>query len=512
MAKKQKNWEDVLGMKPEKIRRSFSKGIEEKAQREQNYHDNVAARDKIFGEVAGMKPEEFPEPFSEEQRDRLYDKGVYKESQLPAYRRAYKRGEQRGTTPSADAEGTGAPQQQQLLPGQMQGESFSSWLQRQEEHNSRWNKTPENTDGDGPYELNMEGWHYDDDGKLVDKDGNEVDGWTDEPDKLSAYALGIDDESAMNEAYSRASQAARQSFREGNGDRYATLETAFGVDPDRVRRNEEELKRIEQDRRRSGLFHGLATVADIISASAGGNVWKRDADNRDYAKESQLVRAQEAADALNASKQKEAYRLQLLKAEDQYADQVGKQAAADLKSRRDIEHKRWIRFHMNHQKDLDRANAAEIARKNRESQEKIAQNRNTTQIVVAESRNEGGSGGAKDKTFYIGTENKRKKVSKAMYDSYVNELMVVIRRYAQAIPIGADPDAEGNVTLQKALKAYIYKNSSNVLMPSASAGGDQVDLTGTTGYPKAILKKYLGSETLAALDRYWQSVLESGGE
>lgn len=493
--------------------REFQKGLNDKAKREQNYHDNIEARDKIFGEVAGIKPEEFPAPFSEEQRDRLYDKGVYKESQLPSYRRAYKRGEQRGNTPSANASGTGAPQQQQLLPGLMQGESFSSWLQRQEEHNSRWNKTPENTGGDGPYELDMEGWHYNEDGVLVDKDGKPVAGWTDEPDKLTAYEMIFDDDDSLNEAYNRANQSARKAFRDSNQEYYDTLESAFGVDPERIRLDEEQLKQIEKERRRSGLFHGLASVIDMVTAAGGGDVFKREADSRDYAKESQLIRAQQAADALTKDKAKNDYRLQLMKQEGLYADQAGKQAAADLKNRRDIEQKRWNRFQMNHQKDLDRVNAAYIASKNRETQEKIAANRNTTQIIVAENRNESGSGGAKDKTFYIGTTSGRKAVSKAVYDSYIKHLMTIIRNNAQAIPFGADPDAKDNVTLAAALKnKYIYRNSSKVFMPISSANGDQYDITGTTGYPKEIFKKYLGEETLKALDSYWKTVLESVGE
>lgn len=491
---------------PEGLMKEFQKGMKEKAKREQNYHDNIEARDKIFGEVAGIKPEEFPAPYNEQRRDKLYDKGVYKKSQLPLYRAAYKRGDrryqrqQRQQQVENPVETAQSVQRGPLGFAQMNGQSFADFIRQQDQHNSRWNATTENGEG---YNPDINEWHYNDDGELVDKEGKPVAGFTDPADKLTAYEMIFDDDDSLNEAYNRANQSARKAFRDSNQEYYDTLESAFGVDPERIRLDEEQLKQIEKERRRSGLFHGLASVIDMVTAAGGGDVFKREADSRDYAKESQLIRAQQAADALAKDKAKNDYRLQLMKQEGLYADQAGKQAAADLKQRRDITQKRWQQFQTNNQKNIDNANRRWIAQKNAEA----AANR----LSMSQQNNTDKNTNTPDKTFVIGTGNGAKRVSQAMYESYVNTLMTIIRNNAANIPIGADPNADGNVTLGKAMKAYIYKNSNKQLMPVISSGGDQYDIThGIDGYPKAVLKKYLGEETLKALDKYWKDVLESG--
>lgn len=498
MADREREWEDMLG-NPRQVRRAFESGLKDKEQREKNYHDNIAARNKIFGDVADMSPEDFPPPYNEEQRDRLYDKGVYKESQLPSYRRAYKRGKQRGTTPSADAEGTGAPQQQQLLPGQRAGESFSSWLQRQEEHSSRWNRLPDDNDGQEElaakqrrgqpiYGLDpVTGEQVPVEQMQTPKKKQNTSTQQEDSDKTDEqlqreYAQGASD------AYTRGYDAqldAYKSARQGEQD----LINSLGVSQERMDAYNARRADNEKARRNDALWRGLSTIVDMGIAAGHGNVYERKPRDVDYDKTRQLIDAEENSEYMQMMKQRQQAQNQF----DQRADQAARAGGdAALKG---------------YLKEVDAAEKERLSEINNafkaEYQEKQMQLKRELETKRG-SRSGGGSRTNKDLVTINGTSGAIK-VSHAMLNDYYNSLIDVINGTETL----NDRGKKTHALKSACIRAGLLDENGN-LTYGASQKIQAMMVNGGRPYP-SFFDDYVSAAVRQELINQWNDVLASGG-
>lgn len=538
---------EYYGENGKEFQRDFERGLNDREKQERNYHRNIEARDKIFGEVAGIAPEEFPAPYNETRRDKLYEKGVYRKSQLPSYRAAYKRANNRYERQVRTGRGywgqqASAPapmaEEEQKLKG-MTSQEFADYIRQQEQHNSRWNAADENgnqgnQNGQGGQGGDIPQQELPTMEILTDENGNEyfinengervyefdVPDVTVEDSKNGA-AFGNSD-MRMAAASQKGYQEAMKTFREANPEAYETLYSAFGVDPERMQYNEEELKRIAAEKKRSGIFHGLATVADILTAAGGGDVYKREPDSRDYDKESQMIRAQEAAEALQANKDRNAYRLQLRKEAADYAKAVGKAAADNEKQNIINEEKQryrdWKDNYQANEHDF-KMKLEQFLEQGREERLKYAQQqanyRTKLSVDGAKERQEMANKGAADRQnekdlisiVVKGTDGKRKvvKVNAALYSHYIGSL----QEYIGMNMAGDDSD------FMIAMMPYFTSDKNNPTKVTANKGGNGQHMVVNDGHAMPdIMRTKLnsteqGKEIAKDFDRMWQGVLDS---
>ena len=495
MAKKEyEDWQDIANEDTRKVRRMFREGLRERQQREQNYHDNVEARNKIFGEVADMGPEDFPPPYNEEQRDRLYDKGVYRKSQLPSYRRAYRQGER---------EHQGEPTEMQQRLANMSSEEARRFFDQQERHNSRWNRLPDDDDGQEElaakqrrgqpiYGLDpVTGKQVPVDEMQTPKPKQNTSTQQEDSDKTDEqlqreYAQGASD------AYTRGYDAqldAYKSAHQGEQD----LINSLGVSQERMDAYNARRADNEKARRNDALWRGLSTIVDMGIAAGHGNVYERKPRDVDYDKTRELINAEENAEYQQMMKQRQQAQNQF----DQRADQAARAGGdAALKG---------------YLKEVDAAEKERLSEINNafkaEYQEKQMQLKRELETKRASrsggSRSSGG-GTNKDIVTINGTSGAIK-VSHAMLNDYYNSLIDVINGTETL----NDRGKKTHALKSACIRAGLLDEKGN-LTYGASQKIQAMMVNGGRPYP-SFFDDYVSAAVRQELINQWNDVLASGG-
>lgn len=500
MADREREWEDMLG-NPRQVRRAFESGLKDKEQREKNYHDNIAARDKIFGEVADMSPEDFPPPYNEEQRDRLYDKGVYRKSQLPSYRRAYRQGER---------EHQGEPTEMQQRLANMSSEEARRFFDQQERHNSRGNRLPDDNDGQEELAAKQRRGQpiYGLDpvtGKQVPVDEMQTPKPKQTPKPTQNTSTQPEDSDKTDEQLQREyAQGASDAYTRGYDaqlDAYKNahqgeqdLINSLGVSQERMDAYNARRADNEKARRNDALWRGLSTIVDMGIAAGHGNVYERKPRDVDYDKTRQLIDAEENSEYMQMMKQRQQAQNQF----DQRADQAARAGGdAALKG---------------YLKEVDAAEKERLSEINNafkaEYQEKQMQLKRELETKRASrsggSNRGGGSGTNKDLVTINGTSGAIK-VSHAMLNDYYNSLIDVINGTETLNDRGKKTHALKSACIRAGLL-----DENGKLTYGASQKIQAMMVNGGRPYP-SFFDDYVSAAVRQELINQWNDVLASGG-
>ena len=504
-----------MATEEEKMRVQFLRGLREKARRERNFQKNNEAYATIREKAFGVKPEELGSeaPANEEEYNKRYERGLFRKSQVPAYKRTnrqldrYWAEQEANNTPAwqqrlateqmiadqkakseavmaKDGNGVSPEATAPKMPENMTQQEFNDWMAQENRRQSTWNAAPEATTTQPVGETAGTGA-----GATTTQPAANAAATT---TTTTATATGTGEGSATTGDDDAADYAAKydeagKHYDETHKDDKTFIDT-IGVDPARQAAWDQRKADNEKRRKQDALWRGLSVLADLGIAAAGGNVYKRTyKDSADYDRQRQLIEAEEAAAADLAEKQRQTAMENYNKRRDTAA-----KAGADawLKEKTQAEQNQW---------------RAEQNQLNRDA--KAALNEMKTSSRSGGSTRSGGgrgsSGGNNDGYLHIpNSNNEDVKVRKSLVAKYANQFLKIVLGTTQRVdnvPLKAAL-ADPRVGVLKTTDGVNYKVVETEGIPNFMLNG---------AYPE-ILKQYVAAENLALLDEMYEVVLSSG--